>query len=539
MVSGLLLLAALAALLVYGWLSDGYTNDEILYIGAGYRQAALGDHRLNTTQPPLAQRMIAWGLTGLSPRVPEFRAGEDVLLWCRRFVEQNGATRLLRRARVPSMLLTLGLAVAIWIWARSLGGPAAGLLALALAAFHPSLLAHGHLATTDLPAALAMFLASWAFWRWCQAPSAARGLLVAMILALGVVTRLTVWLLLPTFIVLLLLRRGQGEGIRVRAVALLLAIAAVVVPLTIWIVHDLRSAPWAGESVLGPTRSLPFSGQVVEWLRRLRLLPEAYLEAARFQIEHNATGHPAYLLGQHSKTGWRHYFLVAFLVKNTLGFLLALTAVVVLRWKKRGAPLAAGLAWHTLLPPAVVFLAVSAGHIQIGERYLLPIYPYLIVFAALTLTPLLDGRKGRIAVLALVGLHAFATIAVARRGYLAYFNALAGGPDGGHRLLLDSNLDWGQDLPRLADWMRHEGVDRIQLGYHGVDDPDRYGIRHEDLPGWHLYRARPPAEPFRGIVAVSPNLLFGLLPRLGDPYAALRERPPDERAGVFFIYRIE
>jgi hypothetical protein len=87
--------------------------------------------------------------------------------------------------------------------------------------------------------------------------------------------------------------------------------------------------------------------------------------------------------------------------------------------------------------------------------------------------------------------------------------------------------------------MRRKGVGQIQLGYHGVDEPDRYGIHHEDLPGWHLYAARPPAEPFHGTVAVSPNLLFGLMPRLGDPYASLRARPPDDRAGVFFIYRIE
>jgi hypothetical protein len=283
------------------------------------------------------------------------------------------------------------------------------------------------------------------------------------------------------------------------------------------------------------------------------LLPEPYLEGARFQLEHNLTGHPAYLLGRHSKTGWRHYFLVAFLVKNTPGFLLALGVAAGLRWKKGtprpaggapaggdgSAPGATGIAGHWLVPASVIFVAVSAGHLQIGERYLLPVYPYLILFAAVTLAPLARTRKGGAVLLALLALHAAPVLAVAPRGTLAYFNALAGGPEGGHRVLLDSNLDWGQDLPRLASWMRERGIGEIQLAYHGVDDPSRYGIGHSDLPGWHLYPTRPPAEPFRGTLAVSPNLLFGLLPRLGDPYAALRARPPDDRAGVFFIYRMK
>ena len=117
---------------------------------------------------------------------------------------------------------------------------------------------------------------------------------------------------------------------------------------------------------------------------------------------------------------------------------------------------------------------------------------------------------------------------------LAYFNALAGGHDGGDRVLLDSNLDWGQDLPRLAAWMRRERVASVQLAYQGADDPGRFGIAHEDLPGQYLYPAHPPARPFEGVVVVSPTLLF----ELSERYAFLRERPPDARAGVFFVYRL-
>jgi len=73
-------------------------------------------------------------------------------------------------------------------------------------------------------------------------------------------------------------------------------------------------------------------------------------------------------------------------------------------------------------------------------------------------------------------------------GYLSYFNLIAGGAQGGHRWLADSNLDWGQDLPRLAGWIRASGEPCVRLAYFGSDEPDHYGIRYDHLllgPGDH------------------------------------------------------
>jgi hypothetical protein len=268
------------------------------------------------------------------------------------------------------------------------------------------------------------------------------------------------------------------------------------------------------------------------------VLPEAYLEGARYQLEHNLVGHPAYVLGERSNTGWRSYYLIAFAVKNTPGFLAAalVAGVVLVRARAFGA---SSVATHWGAMALVVFLAASVGRIQIGERYILPVYPYLILLMALAAPALLAVRLGRLGAGALLALHAVPAVLAAPGGYLSYFNALAGGREGGHRVLLDSNLDWGQDLPRLAAWMRSRGVSDLQLGYHGSDDPRRLGIRCEALPGLSLYSGPPARVPFSGTVAVSPNLLLGLFGgSLADAYAELRSRPPDDRAGVFFIYRL-
>lgn len=540
------LLAVLAAELGYGLRSDGLTIDELVYIGSGYRHLTAGDYRLNPEQPPLAKLVGAVPLLGLRLSVPESRRGDDEWTWSYAFVhERNDAGCLIAWARVPNVLLTLVLAGAIWAWGRSSLGASSGLVALALTVFHPSILGHGHLVTTDLPGALTMLAASAAFWRWSRSPSPWRGVVVGGAIGFATATRLTGWLLLPTFALLEALRlwrtpRDERRPAVLDSLRLALTVLALV-PLAIWTAYGFRYAAWPGEPVARtPEPWLGLTGRGIAALESARILPEAYLEGARFVAEHNVVGSYTYLLGGKSTTGWPHYFTVAFLVKNTPGFLLATVGALGLLWRRRRDLLAGSVEAHWLVPAAVTFLAASSGRVQIGERYILPVYPYLILLAASAACWLLERRRGPWVLAAVLSLHVLPSLGAAPRGYLAYFNAIAGGTDGAHRVLVDSNLDWGQDLPRLAAWMGQHGVDRVLLGYHGSDNPDRFGIRHEDLPGLQLYPSQPAARPYRGTVAVSPNLLLGLFSPPGqNPYARLLERAPDDHAGVFLIYRVD
>jgi len=549
-VAGGLVLLALAAQLAIGLLGDGLTIDEVVYIASGYRHLTALDFRSNPEQPPFAKMWGALPLLALPIQVPAWRPG-DQWGWSYRFVHQaNPAGRVIAWARAPAVVLTLGLAVALWAWARSSRGPAAGLIALVLAAFHTSLLAHGHLLTTDMPGALTMLVASWAFWRWSQAPSPGRAVLVGLALGVAVATRMTGWLLVPTFAFLAfgrLVRAPREERRHLLAPVLKLAAALlVVVPAVIWAAYGFRYAAWPGETVAqAPGPWLGRTGRAIAAMQAARVLPEAYLEGARFVAEHNTIGHPTYLLGRVSTTGWPHYYLVAFAVKNTPGFLMALLVAVfsVVSRRREGQdrardPWRDGPELHWLLPAAITFAAASAGRIHIGERYILPVYPYLILLMASAGVRLVSSPRGRLLLGVLAALHVVPALAAATGGTISYFNLLAGGRAGAHRVLVDSNLDWGQDLPRLAAWMKEHDVPRIQLGYHGSDDPERFGIVHEDLPGLHLHPERPAPRPFEGTVAVSPNLLLGLFyPPGQNPYARLLARPADDRAGVFFIYK--
>jgi hypothetical protein len=385
-----------------------------------------------------------------------------------------------------------------------------------------------------------MMAASWCFWRWTRRSTWAWALATAAMLGAALSTRLTAAVLLPCFAALAVFESARAEERRVvlrRSLGLAAAVL-VVVPTVIWAAHGFRNPAGrvGGNGTAAAAR--PGEGRS-SGLRPSAVLPSAYVEGIRFQADHNRRGHMAYLLGERSRTGWRHYFAVAFLVKSTPGWLLLVALAAGVSAVGRGAGDVPR--WHWLLPALATFAAVSAGHIQIGERYLLPVHASLVPWAASVLALWTRGGtrpRVRVAVVAAgLAAHAGPSLLAAGPGHLAYFNLLAGGTASGHRVLLDSNLDWGQDLPRLATWMRRRGVPSVQLAYMGSDDPARYGIRREDLPGRHLYPARP-APGLAGTVAVSPNLLFDLLPGLAGQYAALRDRPPDERAGVFFIYHL-
>jgi 4-amino-4-deoxy-L-arabinose transferase-like glycosyltransferase len=531
----ILLFAVLLAELSWAVVSDGLTIDEVVYIGAGHAHLSAGDFRLNPEQPPLAKLLGAVGLVGVKAPVG---VGEGEWGYGYAFVNRSAlpASTVIARSRMGNVLLTLGLALAVWAWTRSSYGPEAGLVALVLVVFHPSLLAHGHLDTTDLPGALTMFVGSWAYWAWSERPSAWRAACVGLLLGVAVATRITGWLLLPAF-VLLEIRRWGRRGLLDR-MDLALALA-LLTPLVIWASYGFRYAPAPGvqpRHYAEPPSGLP--ARAKRTLEAIRALPEAYIDGIEYVARHNASGHPSYLLGSTSNSGWPEYYLVAFLVKNTPGFLLGTVGLLGLLGRRRAAILSGGLEAHLLLPAGLMATLASAGHIQIGERYILPIYPYLAMLMGSLVPALLARPKGRLILGGVLAFHVIPSVAMIGRGYIPYFNILAGGPDGGYRVLVDSNLDWGQDLPRLARWMREKGVSRVQLGYHGSDNPDRFGIVRDDLPGAHLFADHPPAHPFEGTVVVSPNLVVGLFhPEADDVYTPLRARPPDDRAGVFLVYR--
>ena len=198
------------------------------------------------------------------------------------------------------------------------------------------------------------------------------------------------------------------------------------------------------------------------------------------------------------------------------------------------------------IPIVLIFASNTAfNSLQIGVRHVLPAYPLLFVLVSGRLVRLAQGfggllpvAAGRAAVAGLIVWFVAGSLAVAPR-YLQYFNAWAGGPEGGHERLIDSNLDWGQDLVRLREYMHENGIDRVQLAYFGRVDPEVYGIDYVALD--------PPGRP--GTAVVSATFLMGrpYFWLLGgrarwvpaNTYVWLQEREPAARVGSMFVYELD
>jgi hypothetical protein len=537
--AGLVLAAGVAlyvALAVTSMRTKSATFDETAHLPAGYTYLALGDHRLNPEHPPLVKVLAAAPLLLMDVQMrPDDEAWRLRRQWefGRRFLYHwNDADLLLFRGRLPIVALGALLGVAVFFRARRDWGLPAAALALYLCALSPDMLAHGQIVTTDMGAALFMFLSVVAFERLMDRPTIGRLAATGLAVGAALATKFSMLVVFPILAVLglvaVLCARGDARGPRPAQVLALLAGIAAVALVVLWASYGFASPLSPEPAVESDFDWTRVSGQggVVDGAmaaaRQIHALPEAYVFGFLRFFRH-AEARPTFLLGRLSDRGFWYYFPVTFALKTPLA-LIALLLLSLATRRQHPAPLRAELFLWT---PVVLYfgLACTLG-LNIGHRHLLPIYPFLFVIAgrcaahAVVRVPAILSSA---AVLLLAGWYG-ASVWRVHPDYLAYFNELAGGPEGGYRYLVDSNLDWGQDLKGLKAWMDRNGVARVKLSYFGTGDPEYYGIACDLLPGQML---PPPRQVTREIapgdvVAVSVTNLQGV-------YLPPEDRPLMER----------
>jgi hypothetical protein len=252
--------------------------------------------------------------------------------------------------------------------------------------------------------------------------------------------------------------------------------------------------------------------------------PELF-QGIREVIEHNARGHFSYLLGQVSQNGFWNFYFVVLAVKTPIAFLALLLAgaAFVVRSSKTG--------FARCLPVAFslgVLLVALFSRINIGVRHILPIYMSFSLLAAVAVLRLLETSGVRAwipaAVAILLGWFAVNSL-LSHPDYLPYFNEFAGSHP--ENILVDSDLDWGQDFKRLLGRLRQGGAKVLTLS-------SRYYIKL-DQPGFPVIRPLNPNTPLTGWNAVSMTAwkLLPLDPIKSDPYAKLWPDliPPQEIVG--------
>jgi len=571
-IAAALLVAAGAALSWGSALTESFTTDEPSHLTAGASYLATGDFRINPEHPPLAKVWAALPL-GLVRHAPFTRDlegwsfGETTYVMADWLERRNDGNRLLRPARFMMVVLFAGLCAAIGWTAHRLLGPGAGLLATALAAFEPLLLAHGHYVTTDVPVTLCVTLSLLSFAAFLRRRSAVTFAAAAAAFAASALVKYSWVLLVPSLVLMTAVavrRHRAARGAGTFPWGRLAAFPALVVA-AIWAAYGFRfdpfrpggpppptDRPWLTLSKAGwpvpyspPSRDEAWANvhhdvagnprtglsvSAVQLARRARLLPEAYLYGFTFATRY-AEARKAYLHGRFSPTGWRGYFAVAYLVKTPLPVLLLLlggaAALATRRARVTGDPvLAAGVLTFAAVYGATAVLT----NLNIGLRHVIPVYPALIVVASAS-AAWVAHRAGRVAVLLLAAWTAVAA-AAAFPYYLGYFNEIAGGWRGGHRWLVDSNLDWDQDFLRIRDYERAHPDERTVLLSLG-DPPRPPGLRAE------VFAPRRPGQswpsPTAGTYLISATWLVGTFqqysrdeawesPRLRSTYEALWRR---------------
>ena len=469
----------------------------------------------------------------------------------------NDVEHIMFLARLPSIWLGVLLAAAAGRWAWQISARRwVGLLALTFVALDPNILAHARLATTDLGLTVFALLAGYTLWRFLKSPSWGRALLAGVSFGLLQNTKFTAGLFIPLFALVIAVgmaqiwvrnKRSQEKGSNWfaafpwRPLAMLLIAYPLAALLTLWGTNgfDISTMP----------ADLPLLGGLSGKTLPLAHYLEQFLDiGGRLRV-----GTPSFLLGQYSDQGWWYYFPVAFLLKTPLPVLILLAwgTVAILfclfRYWRQGRCLTMLDSAALLLPALGFFMVALTTDINLGYRHILPIFPFLVIFAAAAIgagTKISLPRRRIYAATSLSIWLAIVTLAI-YPDFLSYFNILAGGPNNGWRSLADSNLDWGQDLDDLPDWMAENRVNEIWLSYFGEARPEYYGIDYRGLdsfpPRLMNPQARPfaPSDPAPGIYAISATNLQGVHFTNHDQFAWFREQEPLAKLGnSIFLYEV-
>ena len=541
-ISLLVFAAIFITLTVSSYVRESATWDEPQHLVAGYSALKFHDYRTDPEHPPFIRMWAALPLLMMDEikfdvqRIDSMAPAAWVLGGQFHFCHDtlyiaNDADHWLYAARFMIVLLGVLLGVLVFCWARELFGFWPAMVALGLYTIEPNLLAHCRLVTTDFGVTCFVFGTMYFLWRTARRLSVGNLCGLVVFFTLAQISKFSAVLLGPIVLALLIVRVCQRSPWKTSvgsvtelsarlaklAVALVVFLVLVLVAwVAIWAVYDFRYLPsavpqWRMEFHKDPLtlQRTPTIAKAVAWADEHRLLPNAYSEG--FLIgQVKAQKRAGFLAGSYRINGWWWFFPFAFLIKTPISVLLLFVIglmLCVLRWRRFPDDTA-----YLLLPSAVFLVAAMTAKLNIGARHILPIYPFVLLLAGYAVNEFYGApRKPFRLLLASLCLLAISEFIFIYPHYLAFFNQFTGGPRNGYKYLIDSNLDWGQDLKGLKRWMDEHGVRHINLSYFGTADPAYYRIDCTHLPGEPFFDENLAGDPrLPGFVAVSVTNLRGL-----------------------------
>ena len=554
-----LLFGAFAFQLWFHAAQTSATIDEVPHILAGYRHWQCADFAINPAHPPLLKLLAASPLisrTLVEPPIWECgtrpTSKYDATLAGFSFLARNDTDGIVIPARLAAAVLSLLLAILVFLAAREMFGRAEALAALTLLVFEPNIIAHGSLVTTDMAVSAGFFAAVYALYRYRKSPSVIRFLILGAAIGLTLAAKHSGILVVPVLFLLLiadflLFRRFENQIPLKRQIirdTAAFAGAVLIGLVMLWACYGFNRyalPKTGGETILAEVfpPQTP-EGKPPSALRQTLktitgVFPESYTVGMADVL--SSSSRPMYLLGEVYPTGRWFYFPVAFLIKTSIALLVLLAAGLLTfkLYRERGREML------FLLLPSLAFFGISLlSKMNIGVRHILPVYGFFIVIAAAGGCAL--SRKHKIAAWVLILLlvaHA-ATAFQTAPNYLAFSNILWGGTNNTYRLLTDSNVEWGQNLKLVNEYLRSENINDCWFANFGGGELARRALPCRLMPGSYDWNAtEEPVDPIPGVIEGTILLSVAVLPPLGgDEYkSVIASEPVAQIGGSIFVYR--
>lgn len=521
------------------------TYDEGVHATAGYSYWAFHDFRLQPENGLLPQRYLALPIYFSSqfhfpkPDSHEWKQS-DVWTLSDEFLHHlgNDLDALLFRGRAAIALIGACVCLLVYRWSSELYGTVGGMLSLVLCALSPTMLAHSGLMTSDMMATLFFLLSVRRVWKNIQVVSIGTVILGCLSVAGLFLSKFSAPLIIPMAGMMALAQlisvrpirvvslRGASTEVtsRTAQMGVISATTLAYVLLTVcvvWAAYEFRYLAFSGHEAAGSafykfqsiaecTNHLGTTGAVIRWFSIHRLLPESYLYGAAYVLMQ--LNRYEFWNGDYSTDGWRLFFPYCFLVKTPLPVHALVGTTVVIGIRRAMSGLRSTTLYETVPLWSLIFvysLSSIFSTLNIGHRHILPLYPAMFVLCGSSAAWLRSERTSLRWLLAAILCLFLIESGRAYPHYLAYFNQITGRTYA-YRHLVDSSLDWGQDLPGLKQWLDNHGWDgsprhRVHLTYFGTGDPHYYGIQASLLP---VDRFPPEAPQFRpGIYCVSATAL--------------------------------
>jgi len=584
-------------------LQESGTQDELAHIPSGYAYVTELDYRLNPEHPPLVKILAGLPLTFLDLNFPtdnkawttdvngQWDMGSAFL-----YESGNDADQIIQLSRIGPMLITLVLIIFVYIWSREIMGEKWALLPTFITALSPTFLSHGHYVTTDMGAALGIFIATYYFVRYLNHPSRKSMIFAGIAFGVAMLMKFSTILLVPLFLIVIFIYwlvnskkhwtsiEGNKlwhviiKGLKLLRSLTYIFIIGFIVLLPFYMLVTTNYPP---ERQLSDTEFIlssfaegpPLEGEACNFKRCFAELdiwaadkPVArayghYFLGILMVLQRSAGGNTAYFLGKVSNLGSRLYFPAVYSMKEPLPILLLISLGSLFGLYKVGSAIAkkrnnfteyfgTHLAEFTMLLFISIYAAWSINSpLNIGVRHLMPIMPFMYILTVTSVKKWVQSGmfKKQIKLGVVYALTAWfaVDVALAYPFYLSYFNEFVG-TDNGWQQVTDSNYDWGQDLKRLATYVDENNIDVIAIDYFGAGSPEYY-MGNKAIRWWSA-KGSPTEDGIKWFAVSINNLQGSIAPKIEtlnrperDEYSWL-ENPyePTAVAGTsLFIYKLD